>query len=149
MEEPKATPANRCVLVIFGGGGFGLAGGEAGGDLQAVEEEAGELLVDGPGDDAVHDFYERELDAGAVLEGMEAESGLDGIAGGDDLCVGAGQGAGLDLVGGAVRGVVVEAELLAGEGEAAAAAAGDVDVTALEVLGLFGLGGFGLRHGSS
>ena len=47
-----------------------------GGDLEAVEEEAGALEVEVVGGDAAEDFVDGELDGGAVLGGGQAEAGL-------------------------------------------------------------------------
>jgi len=101
--------------------GAGFAGKVGGGDLQAVEEEAGAALVEVAGGDAAEDFKEGELDGGAVFEGGEDE-GVGGIAGGFGA-------------GGAAASVVVEAEGLSAQGGAAAAVAGGVDVAAAEAFG--------------
>ena len=77
-----------------------------GGDLQAVEQDAGLLGVDRSGGETVHDFEQAELDGGPVFEGVEVQDRLlDGVAGGDGFGVSAGLGA--------VGGVVRVAEMLA------------------------------------
>ena len=109
-------------------GGAGLGWEVVGGDLQAVEEDAGELAVDGAAGDAVHDFEQAALHGWAVFERVEVQDGeLDGVADGDGFGVAAGLRA--------VRGVVRVAEVLAAQGWGAAAAAVGADVTALKGLG--------------
>jgi len=105
-------------------GGLGGEPGEVeGGDLEAVEEEAGAAGVELVGGEAVEDLADGLLDGGAVFGGGEGEGGglvlaLGEVDGGDGL---AGVGA-----------EVVEAEVLAGEAGAAAAVASGEDVAALE-----------------
>jgi hypothetical protein len=104
------------------GGGFGEV---EGGDLEAVEQEAGTAGIEVVGGDAFEDLGEGELDAGAVRElgdageGEGAEAGL----------------AGRSVFDGAARGVVEVAEGLVAEAGAAAAATVGVDVAAL--IGVF------------
>jgi len=102
-------------------GGFvaGLAGQSTDGDLQAEDEEAGAFGVELVGGDAGEDLRDGELDRWAVFEDGEGE-GFEG------------EGGGRGVVDGAAGGEVVEAEVLAAERWAAAALAGDEDVTALE-----------------
>ena len=70
---------------FFHGSGWGMGGLRLclhgfrevrGGDLEAVEEEAGALEVEVVGGDAAEDFVDGELDGGAVLGGGQAEAGL-------------------------------------------------------------------------
>ena len=72
------------------GGGFGKV---RGGDLQAVEEEAGAFGVKGVGGEAAEDLADGELDGGAVVGLGQGKGGLaaaailnlgfgDGFAGG-------------------------------------------------------------------
>ena len=107
---------------LFAAGLCGLMGREVeGGDLEAVEEEAGAAGVDGVGGDAAEDLADGELDGAAVFGQGEVEGGLAGATGAR---------AGDRLAGG----VVEVAELFSAEGGAAAAAAFGVDVAALEAL---------------
>ncbi len=110
----------------------GFVGREVeGGDLEAVEHEAGSARVDGVGGDAAEDLADGELDGSAVFGQGEVEFCLAGATGarvGDGLA----------------GGVMEVAELLAAEGGAAAAAAFSVDVAALEALGCSGLDCVGL-----
>ncbi len=124
-------------------GGFGGVAGRGdgqgarqvgGGDLEAVEDEAGAARVELVGGEAAEDFAEGGLDGGAVFGEREVE-GSAGSGGGGALLRGRG------LAGG----VVVEAEIFfAKTGRTAAMAVGE-DVTAAE-MGFFG-GGLG-GHGS-
>ena len=91
-------------------------------DLEAVEQEAGALGVDGSGGDAEEDFADSLLDGGAVFRVGKSEGGGAGAAGGVFRDA-------------AARFVVVVAELLSGEARAAAAAAVGVDVAALIAFG--------------
>ena len=100
-------------------GGFGELGfvavGEVGaGDLKAVEEDAGALVVDVSGGDAAEDVVEGDLDGVAVVDGLHFE---DAEAAGE---WGVGQ----------AGAVVVVAEVVAAEGGRAAAVAVGVDVAA-------------------
>jgi hypothetical protein len=116
-----------------GGLGWGVAAGAgevAGGDLEAVEEEGGALVVEGAGGDAGEDVGEGELDGGRVVDGEHGEDGVEGFL--------------AEVFGRAAGGVVVVAEVFAAQAGRAAAAAFEVDVAAL-VAG-FGLGGW-LRVG--
>jgi len=106
--------------------GAGFSGEEVGGDLEAVEDEAGALLVELVGADAVEDLAEGVLDGGAVFKRGEEEFGVDGMAS-------------AEFGGGVAGGLVVVAEVFVAEGGAAAAAAGGEDVAA--AVGF--LGGFG------
>jgi hypothetical protein len=104
--------------------GFGQV---EGGDLEAVDEQAGALRVDGVEGDAAEDLGEAELDGGAVfkvIEGLEAEVGMlfDGVAFEDWLAVG----------------VVVVTEVFVEEGARAAAVSVCEDVTAEVGLGVPG-----------
>jgi hypothetical protein len=106
------------------GGGLGLLGGGEfgegeGGDLEAVEEQAGAARVEGVGGDAGEDFAEGEADGGVVFEDREVEGGAAGAA---PARVGEG------LAGG----VVVVAEFFGAEAGGLAAAALGQDVAALE-----------------
>jgi hypothetical protein len=47
--------------------------GVGGGDLESVQEEAGASGVELVGGEGVEDFYERELNGGAVFNGREFE----------------------------------------------------------------------------
>ncbi len=112
----------------------GLAGlGEVeGGDLEAVEEEAGAAGVELVGGEAVEDLADGLLDGGAVFGDGEGEGGglvlaLGEVEGGDGA-------AGVGLA-------VVEAEVLAGEAGAAAAVAVGEDVAALVAARVDGDGG--------
>ena len=116
------------------GGGFGEV--EAGG-LEGVDEEAGAAGVDVVAGDEVDDFGEGVLDAGALGEvGVAGEDGLE-----------AADGEGLAVGDGAAGGVVVVAEVLAGEGGGAAAASVGEDVAALPAGVAHGgvLSGWGLK----
>ena len=105
-----------------------------GGDLEAVEEEAGAARVDVAGGDAAEDLGDGKLDAGAVVGGGEVEEGGVCVGFGDEGC-----GRGAAMV------AVVVAEGLVAEGRGAAAVAVGEDVAALET---DGFGGFGCdRHG--
>ena len=91
-------------------------------DLEAIEEEAGALGIDGSGGDAAEDFADSLLDGGAVFRIWQLEGGGSGAAGGVFCDPAAGF-------------VVVVAELLSGERWAAAAAAVYVDLAALIAFG--------------
>ncbi len=105
-----------CVVVAaFFGDGFGEV---EGGDLEAVEEQAGSSGVDFVGGDALEDFSDGGLDGGAVFGQGEGE-GVGAAA------------SGLWVYDGFARGVVVVAELFGAEGGALAAAAVGEDVAAL------------------
>jgi hypothetical protein len=54
----------------------GLFGEVGAGDLEAVEHEAGALVVDVVGGEAAEDFSDGELDGGAVFGFGQAEGGL-------------------------------------------------------------------------
>jgi hypothetical protein len=112
------------VFGFAGSGGFsGLLGlGEdGGGDLEAVEEEAGAAWVDLIGGDALEDLADGLLDGGAVFGDGELE-----FEGGWRIkCKGAVFGRGL------AGGVVVVAEVLVAKRGRAAAVAGSEDVAAL------------------
>ncbi len=110
------------------------------GDLETVEEQAGAAGIEVVGGDALENFGDGELNAGAVCEIGRAGEGEASAAAAAGLEFG-----GLD---GAARGVVVVAELFAAETGAGAAAAVGEDVAALEALGGLGDGGdLGLVHG--
>jgi hypothetical protein len=122
---------------VFDEGGGWLefvAAGEVGtGDLQAVEEDAGSLVVDVAGGDAAEDVVEGDLDGVAVVDGLHFE---DADAAGE-------RGVGEALA------VVVVAEVLGAQGGRAAAVAVGVDVAA-EVAALwveFGMHGYPLYFG--
>ena len=108
---------------LFDGcGGFGGGLGEVeGGDLQAVEEQAGALGVEAAVGDALQDEADGGLDGAAVFGEREVEGG-EGVAR-------------FDRFGGA-GGVVVVAEDFGAERRASAAAAVVVDVAALIVFWL-------------
>ena len=112
--------------------GPGLGEVEAG-DLEAVEEQAGAAWVDLVGGDALEDVAEGELDGGAVFGVWEDEVGGLGLT----------ALAGRKLRGrrGTAGGVVEVAEGLIAQARAAATAAVDVDVAALEA-------GFRVRPGA-
>jgi hypothetical protein len=118
----------------------GVAAGQVGGgDLEAVEQEAGAFGVEVAAGEAAEDVVEGELDAGAVVDvgHGEAEGGERGVG----SAGGGGEGAPGDLV--------VVAEVLAAEGgRAAAVAVGEdvaAEVAAARVDGcLFGCGWRGL-----
>ncbi len=96
-----------------------------GGDLEAVEEEAGAARVDLVGGYAAEDVDDGELEAGAVVAVGEVE--VEGaLAAAADTW----------MRGGLARGVVVVAELFVAERGRAAAAAVGVDVAALEAFWL-------------
>ena len=109
-------------VVVVGGDVFdGLGGGlmavaaEVGaGDLQAVEEDAGALVVDVAGGEAAEDVVEGDLDGGAVVDGLHFE---DAHAAGERGVLEAGA-------------VVVVAEVLGAECGRAAAVSVGVDVAA-------------------
>ena len=108
-----------------------------GGDLEAVEEEAGAAGVELVGGEAIEDLADGLLDGGAVLGDGEGEGGGSVLALGEVQC-----GEGARGVGGAV----VEAEVLVAERGAAAAVAAGEDVAALEAT-CGGCGrGVGMRH---
>jgi hypothetical protein len=108
-------------LFFFRGRGLGLVLLEvAGGDVEAVEHNAGAAVVEVVGGEAGEDLAEGVLDGGVVLGRRELEYGGAGAAGAES-----------DGVDGQTDGVVVVAELLALEGGAAAAAASGEDVAAL------------------
>jgi hypothetical protein len=116
--------------------GAGLRREGAEGDLEAVEDHAGALEVDGVVGDGVHDLGDGGADGFAVLGFGEIEEPDAGAAG-----AGVGDGA--------AGGVVVVAELLGAEAGAAAAAAGGEDVAAAAAGGLifvFFVFGFVERH---
>ena len=96
-----------------------------GGDLEAVEEEAGAARVDVVAGDAAEDLADGELDGHAVFGLGEIEGGAAGAA-----VLGPGDG----LAGG----VMEVAEGLAAEAGRAAAAAVGVDVAAALAIGLGG-----------
>ncbi len=108
--------------------GFRGVGSEAGlgevegGDLEAVEEEAGAFWVDVVGGDAAEDFADGDLDGSAVFGEGEVEGGLA-------------RATGARVADGLAGGVVEVAELFAAEAGAPAAAAFGMDVAALEALG--------------
>ncbi len=108
-----------------GGVGLGLAWGEVhGGDLEAVEEEAGAAGVELVGGEAEEDFADGGLDGGAVFRAGEGEGGAAGLAGGAGVEFG--------FWDGFSGGVVVVAEEFVAQGWAAAAVAVGEDVAALE-----------------
>ncbi len=107
-----------------GGGGFGL-GEVEGGDLEAVEEEAGAADVHLVGGELVEDVADGVLDGAPVLERGEGEGGVAVLALG---VVEGGDGPG-------AAGAVVEAEVFVAEAGAAAAVAVGEDVAALEAAG--------------
>jgi hypothetical protein len=108
---------------------FLLAGEVGGGDLEAVEEDAGALVVEVAGGDAAEDVEDGDLDGGAVLDGLHFE---DADAAGE---------------GGVAAGaVVVVAEVLGAEGGRAAAVSVGVDVAA-EVAAVRVDGGVGVHGG--
>ena len=99
-------------------GDFGLLGEGDGGDLEAVEQEAGAAGVELVEGDAGEDLGDGALDAGAVFDEREVE----------------GAAASFSLAGvadGAAGGVVEVAERLVAEGDGAAAPSVGVDVAAL------------------
>ena len=104
-------------LVFCGAFGFGE---DAGGDLEAVEEESGAAGVDLVGGDALENFTEGLLDGGAVFGDGELE--FEG-------CEWAVFGRGF------AGGVVVVAEVLVAERGRAAAVSGGEDVAALVAFG--------------
>jgi hypothetical protein len=135
-----------------GFGGFVLAGflralvvifqGEAG-DLEAVEEQAGAAWVEVVGGDALEDFADGELDAGAL---GEVAGGGEGEGGG--LLAAAFAGAEVGGGDGAAGGVVVVTKIFLAKAGAGAAAAVGEDVAALEAGFGVGFGAVvGLRHG--
>lgn len=97
-----------------------------GGDLEAVEEQAGASWIDLVAGDAADDVDDGELEAGTVVAvgEMEVEGGLAAAARSW-------------VRGGLARGVVVVTELFVAERGRAAAAAVGVDVSALEALWLY------------
>jgi hypothetical protein len=95
------------------------------GDLEAVEEEAGAAGVNVVGGDALEDLADGVLDGGTVFGERELEGGAAGAAG-------------VRVLRGSSRGVVVVAEVFAAEAWAAAAVAVGEDVTALVAFGCFG-----------
>ena len=99
---------------LGGGLEFFLAGEVGAGDLQAVEEDGGSLVVHVSGGDAGEDVVEGDLDGVAVVDGLHFEHA---------------EAAGEGCVGQAGA-VVVVAEVVAAEGGRAAAAAVGVDVAA-------------------
>ena len=103
-----------------------LFGQVEGGDLEAVEEQAGAAGVEVVGGDALEDLADGGLDGGAVLGEGQVEGGAAGAAG-------------ARVGGGAAGGVVVVAEVLVAERGAAAAVAVGEDVAALEAFGLLWL----------
>jgi hypothetical protein len=107
--------------------GLEVGGGQVeAGELEAVEDEAGALVVDGAGGDALEDLGDGGEDAAAVVEREQLEGG-------------GARAAGAEVVDGAAGGVVVVAELFAAEGGAAAAVAVGEDVAAAVAGGgLFG-----------
>jgi hypothetical protein len=112
--------------------GPGLGEVEAG-DLEAVEEQAGAAWVDLVGGDALEDVAEGELDGGAVFGVGEDEVGGLGLTALAGRKLGGRRG---------TAGSVVEvAEGLVAQARAAATAAVDVDVAALEA-------GFRVRFGA-
>jgi hypothetical protein len=106
--------------VDFGGFGVGFGSGGApeveGGEVEAVEEEAGAFGVEGVGGDAGEDVGDGVLDDVGVFEARDGEDGVEGVL--------------AEVFGGAAGGVVEVAEVFAAEGGRAAAAACEVDVTA-------------------
>ncbi len=102
-----------------------------GGDVEAVEEEAGAFGVEGVGGDAGEDVGDGVLDDVGVLEGREDEDGVEGVL--------------AEVLGGAAGGVVEVAEAFAAEGGGAAAAAGEVDVAAEVARGCVGHDGLQRR----
>jgi hypothetical protein len=116
--------------------GLGFSGGSCAelgfgkvkaGDLEAVEEKAGAAWVDIIGGDALEDFADGGLNGGAVLWEWQVEGG-------------AAASALFWISDGAARGVVVVAEFLVAQADAAAAVTVGEDVTALEALWRFGFG---------
>jgi hypothetical protein len=128
----------ECAQLGVGGdlinGGFGAQVGVVGfgeveaGDLEAVEEQAGAAWVDVVGGDGLEDAADGGLDGGAVFGEREIE----------------GASAGLSLTranGGLAGGVVVVAEVLVAETDAAAAASVGEDVAALVAFACHGVDG--------
>jgi hypothetical protein len=107
----------------FGGGWF--FGKVEAGDLQAVEEEASAAGVDVVGGDALEDLADGVLDGRAVFGERDFEGGAAGAAG-------------VRVLRGSSRGVVVVAEVFSAEAWAAAAVAVGEDVAALVAFGCFG-----------
>ncbi len=103
----------------FGGRCGGSSGQVAGCDLERVEDKGSAAAVDAVGGDALDDLADRELDCAAVF----------GCGHGECLLAAAALGEVLD---GAAGFVVEVAEVLVAEGDAAAAVASGVDVTALK-----------------
>jgi hypothetical protein len=102
-----------------------------GGDVEAVEEEAGAFGVEGVGGDAGEDVGDGVLDDVGVLEGREDEDGVEGVL--------------AEVFWGFAGGVVEVAEAFAAEGGGAAAAAGEVDVAAEVARGCVGHDGLQRR----
>ena len=116
LEEAAAAMGVGGAWAIGGLAGVGRE--VEGGDLQAVEEEAGAAGIDLVAGDALEDFADGELDGGAVFGEREVEGGFGWGCGG-----GFGEGfAGF---------VVVEAESFPVEGSGAAAVAVGEEVAAL------------------
>ncbi|ADW70565.1 hypothetical protein AciX9_3561 [Granulicella tundricola MP5ACTX9] len=100
-----------------------------GGDLEAVEEEAGAAVVELVGGDAAQDLADGELDGGSVFGEWQIEGGVAVL-----VCV---TGCQVGAWDGFAGGVVVVAEVLVAEGWTAAAASVGVDVAALVACGCF------------
>src|ERR1700730_17294896 len=116
-------------------GGWRFGEVEAG-DLEAVEEEAGAAGVDVVGGDALEDLADGVLDGRMVFR----ERDLEGRAA---------AAAGVWVLRGSSRGVVVVAEIFGAEAWAAAAVAVGEDVAALVAFRCFGLWLDGVVHGPS
>ncbi len=114
-----------CLRGFCGQGGRACLGKVGGGDLEAVEKQAGAAWVDLVAGDAAEDVDDGELETGAVVAvgEVEVEGGLAAAAR-------------ASVRGGLARGVVVVAELFAAERGRAAAASVGVDVAALEAFRL-------------
>ena len=117
----------------LGGGLLLLAEGEVGaGDLEAVEEDGGSLVVEVAGGDAGEDVVQGDLDGGAVVDGLHAEDA----------------GAACERRVGEALAVVVVAEVLGAEGGRAAAVSVGVDVAAeVAAFGVVVVGVGGGVHG--
>jgi hypothetical protein len=118
------------------GGGFALAREVEGGDLEAVEEQAGAARVDLVEGDAAEGLGDGDLDGGAVLDEGEGEGGAAGFA--------------LGWVPNWDAGVVVEVtKFFVAQADGAAADAAGENVAALEAHGGWCCDGFWVLHGVS